>query len=75
MVGGMVPLGYILKAGQLHFHEQEANVVRLIFRRYLELGSVNRLVKDLKERGLKSKVRQLASHRDLCSTCCGTGFI
>src|SRR6186713_2443548 len=60
-VGGMVPLGYILKDGQLHIHEEEANTVRLIFQRYLELGSVNRLVKDLKERGFKSKVRQLAS--------------
>ena len=60
-VGGMVPLGYILKDGQLHIHEEEANIVRLIFQRYLELGSVIRLVKDLKERGFKSKVRQLAS--------------
>ena len=60
-VGGMVPLGYILKDGQLHIHEEEANIVRLIFQRYLELGSVNRLVKDLKERGFKSKVRKLAS--------------
>jgi hypothetical protein len=60
-VGGMVPLGYILKDGQLHIHEEEANIVRLIFQRYLELGSVNRLVRDLKERGFKSKVRQLAS--------------
>ncbi|EAQ34142.1 resolvase [Nitrobacter sp. Nb-311A] len=60
-VGGMVPLGYILKDGQLHLQEEEANTVRLIFQRYLELGSVNRLVKDLKERGFKSKVRQLAS--------------
>ena len=60
-VGGMVPLGYILKDGQLHVHEEEANIVRLIFQRYLELGSVNRLVKDLKERGFKSKIRKLAS--------------
>ena len=57
----MVPLGYILKEGQLHIHEEEANTVRLIFQRYLELSSVNRLVKDLTERGFKSKVRQLAS--------------
>src|SRR4026208_1155949 len=39
-VGGMVPLGYILKDGQLHIHEEEANIVRLIFQRYLEIGSV-----------------------------------
>lgn len=60
-VGGMVPLGYILKDGQLHIHEDEAKTVRLVFQRYLEIGSVNRLVKDLKERGLTSKVRHLTS--------------
>src|SRR6478672_11091560 len=50
-VGGMVPLGYDLKDGQLHIHEDEAKTVRLIFQRYLEIGSVNRLVKDLKQKG------------------------
>ncbi len=60
-VGGMVPLGYILKDGKLHIHEDEAKTVRLVFQRYLEIGSVNRLVKDLKERGLTSKVRHLSS--------------
>lgn len=53
--------GYTLKDGKLYINEEEANVVRLIFQRYLEIGSVNRLVKDLKERGFRSKVRQLAS--------------
>lgn len=60
-VGGTVPLGYILKDGQLHIHDEEAKTVRLIFQRYLEIGSVNRLVKDLRERGLRSKVRPLSS--------------
>lgn len=60
-VGGMVPLGYLLQDGQLTIEEEEAKTVRLIFQRYLELGSVNRLVKDLKERGLRSKVRQLST--------------
>ena len=40
---------------------QEADTVRLIFKRYLELGSVNRLVRDLKDRGLRSKVRHLST--------------
>jgi hypothetical protein len=60
-VGGMVPLGYLLSDGKLSIHEGEAKTVRLIFSRYLELGSVNRLVNDLKERGLTSKVRHLSS--------------
>jgi site-specific DNA recombinase len=60
-VGGMVPLGYQLRDGKLCIDPQEAETVRLIFKRYLELGSVNRLVRDLKDRGLRSKVRQLSS--------------
>ena len=38
-VGGMVPLGYILKDGQLHIHEEEAKIVRMIFQRYLGLAA------------------------------------
>jgi site-specific DNA recombinase len=60
-VGGMVPLGYQLKEGKLVIDAEEAKIVRLIFERYLELGSVNRLVRDLGERGLKSKVRRLST--------------
>ena len=60
-VGGMVPLGYSLNDGKLSIHQDEAKTVRLIFERYLELGSVNRLVADLKTKGLTSKVRKLSS--------------
>lgn len=60
-VGGSVPLGYELKEGRLHIRQDEAKTVRLIFQRYLEIGSVNRLVKDLKERGLVSKARPLST--------------
>src|SRR3954470_21801955 len=60
-VGGTVPLGYRLTEGKLVIDAPEAEVIRLIFQRYLELGSVNRLVRDLDERGLKSKVRHLST--------------
>ena len=60
-VGGMVPLGYELKAGKLLIVEKEAELVHTIFRRYLELGSVNRLVADLKEKNLRTKVRKLST--------------
>ena len=43
-VGGMVPLGYELKEGKLFIVDEEAERVRMIFTRYLALGSVNRLV-------------------------------
>ena len=60
-VGGMVPLGYELKDGRLFIRDEEAKIVRRIFQRYLTLGSVNRLVIDLKSEGLKSKVRHLST--------------
>ena len=60
-VGGMVPLGYELKDGKLVIVEDEAEQVRTIFKRYLELGSVNRLVIELRERNFRSKVRKLST--------------
>jgi site-specific DNA recombinase len=41
--------------------ESEAEQVRLIFRRYLELSGVNALVRDLKERNIRTKARLLAT--------------
>src|SRR6266478_7886668 len=49
-VGGNLPLGYEMKDGKIAIVEEEAELVRSIFRRYLELGSVNELVRDLRER-------------------------
>ena len=60
-VGGMVPLGYELKDGKLLIVKEEAEQVRTIFKRYLELGSVNRLVVELRERELRSKIRKLST--------------
>ena len=60
-VGGMVPLGYQLKDGKLSIVEDEADRVRLIFARYLALGSVNRLVLELRERDIRTKIRRLSN--------------
>ncbi len=60
-VGGMVPLGYELKDGKLLIVKEEAEQVRTIFKRYLELGSVNRLVVDLRERDFRTKIRKLST--------------
>jgi site-specific DNA recombinase len=62
-VGGMVPLGYRLNDGKLYIVEDEAKQVRTIFSRYLELGSVNRLVIELRERDFRTKVRKLSNGR------------
>ncbi len=55
-MGGMAPLGYDLQDRKLVINEAEAETVRAIFQRYLELGSVNALVEDLKLRGVRTKV-------------------
>jgi site-specific DNA recombinase len=60
-VGGPLPLGYKMRDGKIAVIEEEAERVRLIFRRYLELGGVNALVRDLRERNIRTKARLLAT--------------
>ena len=60
-VGGPLPLGYDMKDGKIAVVENEAEQVRLIYRRYLELSGVNALVRDLKERNIRTKTRLLAT--------------
>src|SRR5476649_1431848 len=42
-MGGVVPLGYRVEARALHIVEDHAELVRGLFKRYLEIGSVARL--------------------------------
>jgi site-specific DNA recombinase len=60
-VGGTLPLGYEMKDGKIAIVEEEAELVRSIFRRYLELGSVNELLRDLRERNIRTKNRLLST--------------
>jgi site-specific DNA recombinase len=60
-VGGTLPLGYHMKDDKVTVIEDEAERVRLIYRRYLELGGVNALVRDLRERNIRTKSRLLAT--------------
>ena len=64
-VGGIVPLGYSTRDRTIVVVEEEAERVRTIFRRYLELGSLNLLMADLRERGIVTKVRPLKSGRTI----------
>jgi site-specific DNA recombinase len=50
-----------MKDDKIAVVEDEAERVRLIYRRYLELGGVNALVRDLRERNIRSKARLLAT--------------
>ncbi len=56
-MGGLVPIGYDVIDRRLQVNQTEAETVREIFRRYLELGSVRLLMENLNRRGLRSKVR------------------
>ena len=64
-MGGPVPIGYQLRSRKLLIDENEAETVRLIFRRYLELGSVGALADELGEAGIRTKVRSFANGRSV----------
>src|SRR5215210_326049 len=54
-VGAPVPLGYASLAKKLVIVPEEAETIRLIFRRYLELGSIGELIEDLDRRDVRTK--------------------
>jgi site-specific DNA recombinase len=56
-MGGTVPLGYDAKDKKLVINKAEAETVRYIFKRYLELQSFGKLVEDLDTRGIVTKRR------------------
>ena len=64
-VGGMVPLGYASRDKKLVVVEEEAERVRLVFQLYRELGSLGRLLPELRKRGIVTKVRQLSTGRTI----------
>ena len=56
-MGGLVPIGYDVHERRFVINQSEAETVRDIFRRYLELGCVRLLIEDLNRRSIRSKVR------------------
>jgi DNA invertase Pin-like site-specific DNA recombinase len=54
-MGGIPPLGYDVDNRRLVPNEREANIIRHIFQRFVELGSSTMLVKELKLDGVTSK--------------------
>ena len=53
--GGGVPLGYRTENKKLVVDPAAAETVRYIFRRYLDLGRIQLLADDLRERGIRTK--------------------
>jgi site-specific DNA recombinase len=62
-MGGVPPLGYRVEERKLVIIDSEAETIHLIFRRYVELGSVRLLKDDLDARGINSKAWTSASGR------------
>jgi site-specific DNA recombinase len=60
-VGGSVPLGYASVNKKLVVIPEEAKTVRLIFRRYLEVGSIRDLVEDLDRKEIRTRRLTLAT--------------
>jgi site-specific DNA recombinase len=60
-MGGTVPLGYINQCKKLVIVPEEAETVRMIFRRYLELGAIGPLLQELDRLGIKTKQRRLSN--------------
>jgi DNA invertase Pin-like site-specific DNA recombinase len=60
-MGGPVPLGYRVQDRKLVVDEDEAATVRLIFARYVALGSIVALQRELQDRGIKTRPRTLSS--------------
>jgi DNA invertase Pin-like site-specific DNA recombinase len=68
-MGGPLPLGYDVIDRKLVVNEAEAELVRHIMQRYVELNSVRELVDELKREGYRTKVqvRTSTGNRGGCS--------
>jgi site-specific DNA recombinase len=60
-MGGNIPLGYTNKDKKLVIVPEEAERVRWIFQRYLELGSIGHLLEEMNRLGLRTKALTLSS--------------
>lgn len=60
-MGGVVPHGYRVEDRKLVIEEAEANEVRFIFEQYSQLKSFPALIRELDARGIRTRVRKLAS--------------
>jgi DNA invertase Pin-like site-specific DNA recombinase len=62
-MGGVPPFGYQAQDRKLIIVDSEAEIVRFIFRRYAELGSVRLLKDELEARNIQSKLRTSGAGR------------
>src|SRR5471030_550962 len=62
-MGGTVPLGYTNHEKKLFALPDEAETVRWIFQKYLELGAIGPLLQELDRQGMRTKQRVLTDGR------------
>jgi site-specific DNA recombinase len=74
-VGGPVPLGYAAVDKKIVVVPAEAEAVRTIFTRYLELGSIRALAEELDRQGIRSKPRRLSNGRTVGGGRFGVGAL
>src|SRR5215204_463127 len=74
-VGGPVPLGYVALDKKIVVVPAEAEAVRTIFARYLELGSIRALAEELDRQGIRSKRRRLSNGRSVGGGRFGVGAL
>ena len=60
-MGGNIPLGYVNRDKKLVIVPEEAERVRWLYQRYLELGSVGRLLEEMNRQGIRTKVQTFPS--------------
>jgi DNA invertase Pin-like site-specific DNA recombinase len=74
-MGGPVPLGYDVKDKKLVISQEEAERVRHIFCRYLELRSLTELLRDLRQCQILTKAAQRADGSVRGGICFGKGSL
>jgi DNA invertase Pin-like site-specific DNA recombinase len=74
-VGGPVPLGYASVNRKVVVVPEEAETVRLIFGRYLELGSIRALLQNLDRRGIRTKRQVGGNGQTRGGICFGVGAL
>ena len=72
-MGGTVPHGYYVHERKLLVNAKEAEEVRYIFSRYLELGSTLKLMDDLAAKGIRTRERTLGCGRKIGNVHFGRG--
>lgn len=64
-MGGVVPYGYRVEDRKLLIEQKEAETVRMIFTRYLALGSIPSLIEELQTTGIRTRARKHSSGRNI----------